>query len=271
MIWDCFMFRGDGPEPDLLEFRLTHMQDYDVIHVLSESAHTHRGDPKPLWYQDLRGRYAPWRERVVRVEAILPSRAEAPGMDPWQREHLQRDAALSVNALNGAMVSSRTDLVLISDLDEFPDMPKLDSYAKSRAYSGVTGPVALQQRVFAFAVDWEFPWLETTSAACGTGFLPCQLSAVRDGRSGYPLVEDAGWHFSWLGGSEAIRGKAGAHCHAELDEKLLQGAADGSLYERGAGVWGCSLMAADVDESWPEYIYKRRCPPGWFRPRREGT
>jgi hypothetical protein len=263
VIFDCFMFRGDGPEMDLLEFRLEHMRDYDVTHVLTESGFTHRGIGKRLWYRECRDRFAAFGDRIVRVEASLPSNFEAPQMDPWAREHMQRDAA----GLALGRMARRSDLVLIADLDEFPDMDVLAGEADRRERSGVIGPAGLQQRVFAFAVDWEFPWLETTSAVCGAVYArQASLSAIRDSRQAYPVRSGAGWHFSWLGGKAGIKAKARAHCHAELDDQLVQGADSGVLYEQGAGVWGCNLMPAEVDKTWPRYVYERRCPESWFRP-----
>jgi hypothetical protein len=248
------MFRD---ELDMLECRLTEMQDWPVVHVLVEAAVSHRGDPKPLWYAKCRDRFAAWEARIVYVEAKLPSREEAPGMDPWDREHSQRDAAGPVLDMG----ADPQDLVLIADVDEIP----------SRAVLEVRPSPALSvtQKVAAFAVDWLFPSPEPTSVLVRAGVVNGQLALARDARHLYPSLPEGGWHLSWLGGDEAIRRKTAAHCHREYDEALLRGVSSGLLYERGRGVWGADLVPAEVDETWPRWVYERRCPEGWFRPREE--
>lgn len=262
VIWDTFMFRD---EYDMLECRLYEMQDRSNIrHVLVEAPVDHRGNPKPLYFSENRGRFAPWKDRITSVVAgSLPDTS-----DPWVREHAQRDAARPVIV----SAAGPSDVVIIADVDEIPSpqvLDTLDWYKKAWAPRSLR--VAFHQRVFAFAVDWELPRPEPTSLAVSTDFLDTPLGVLRDARYGWGY-RNAGWHLSWLGGKEAILAKVRSHCHTEQDEILIQRAEAGQLYEQGAGIWGAGvsdgdLVPVDVDETWPRYIYERRCPETWFRPR----
>ena len=257
MIWDTFMFRD---ELDMLELRLTHMQDYDVVHVIVEAPVSHRGSHKPLHYALNEKRFARWAGRITVVTCDhLPLSARSSTVTAWDREHLQRDCAREM-LLSAA---GPADMVLLADVDEIPDMDRLKGIPPGQ-------PVTLRQRIFAFAVDWEFPHEEDTSVLC-----PAQLlgyatpSFLRDRRQAYAVQDHAGWHFSWLGGSQAIRLKVQSHCHDEQDSQLLQGADNNVLYEQGVGIWGFNLDPRDVDATWPAYIRDRKCPKGWFRPRKK--
>ena len=92
-------------------------------------------------------------------------------------------------------------------------------------------------------------------------------SAVRDSREGWPAVP-GGFHLTWLGGVEAQRVKLAVTCHTEMTGDEYQRIHSGACYERGFHHGGNDMMIpVDVDETWPEMIFKRQCPPEWFRPR----
>jgi hypothetical protein len=52
-------------------------------------------------------------------------------------------------------------------------------------------------------------------------------------------------------------------------DRILKGLTDGRnrFLEDGLHHDLTQMRPVDVDQSWPEYIYKRRCPDNWFRPR----
>ena len=244
--WDVFMLNG---ELDMLECRLREFEGRDVRHVLVESPVTHRGDRKPLYYAAHKDRFAPWADRITHV---IADGLDSP-MDPWPREHRQRDAAM--RALRDA---ADDDIVLIADVDEFPPWPLPEP----------DPVVAFRMRLFMYAVDWEYPELHHCSVAARWGTVKGQgLAAVRDGRYGYPAA-DGGMHLTWLGGLEAQRAKLGVHCHLEMTADEYERIWSGASYERGVHHGGQYMMQpADVDETWPAMIWKRECPGSWFRPR----
>ena len=63
-VWDCFIFYN---ELEILERRL-HYLDSVVDHfVIVESSVTHKGTPKPSFYQDNKDRYARWAHKIRHV------------------------------------------------------------------------------------------------------------------------------------------------------------------------------------------------------------
>lgn len=239
-------------ELDMLECRLTEMEDYDVTHILVESFVTHRGDPKPLYYLDSQGRFARWKDRIRPV--VVYESAFRPDAGPWEREHIQRNMAWA------SMKPEPDDLVLIADVDEIPSREVLEHRPFTAA--------RIMQRCACFAVDWLWPALEPTGVLVRADLLGGRsLGDARDNRGSFPAIDNGGWHLSWMGGREAHLAKLAAHCHVEQDVPLnLERIITGRAYYEGWHI-GTKLIPADIDETWPRYVRERRCPDSWFRPR----
>jgi hypothetical protein len=256
-VWDLLMLNN---ELDMLECRLREFEDTDTIHVLCESDTDHRGHPKPLHYAENRERFAPWSERIVHIAADSLPLAGPPCPTctrgaPWITEHAQRDrtwAAVEDQAAD-------SDVILLGDVDEFPSAEALEG----------TFPVAtLSQRLAMYAVDWLVPDPHLCSVvASGRYMRGKRPSGVRDGRYGY-YVLSGGWHLTWLGGQDGQRRKLATTCHLEMRDDELQRLASGECYRTGIHHAGdLQLLAADVDETWPRWIYERKAPASWYRPR----
>jgi Glycosyltransferase family 17 len=252
MIWDVFMLRD---ELDMLECRLMEFEHCaGVHHVIVESALTHRGDGKPLHFRENADRFARWSSRFTYVLGGLPVSGSA-----WAREHIQRDIAM------GSMNPGPEDIILISDVDEFPSAEFMDSGLPNAQCPKVT----LNQKLNMYAVDWEVPveWA-CEVAVTGAALQGDSLSHLRDNRMSYPMFNGGGRHLTWLGGQEAQARKLAVTCHEEMDGYERARISSGECYRTGIHHAGdLQLLAVDVDGSWPRYIYERKCPESWFRPR----
>ena len=248
-VFDAFMF---GSELDMLELRLTELDKTAVYrHILVEAPWDHHGRPKPLHYAENRGRFAPWADRIIHV--AVPA-AHGNQMHPWAREHIQRSFVWDGLGKAGA---GKDDTVLICDADEIPS---------PAAVACRPAPFAsLEMRLHPYAVDWlaDVPWRGPVAARAGS--VAC-FTTVRDRRAAYPVIADGGWHFTWLGGPDAIRAKAQVSCDigsAGGADRWYAGGMPGAVTGAGAS----RLIPVDVDGTWPRWIVDRKCPPEWFRPR----
>jgi len=253
MLFDCFMFRN---ELDMLECRLDYFEQYPyVLHVLVEAPVTHRGELKPLYFKENADRFRKWEYR------LLPLVFDRVGdwMTAWDREHGQRDFA------QGFISPRSEDTVLISDVDEFPS----EEFMNFGLPTAQTPRVALNQRLNMYAVDWEVPVEHVCQVAVtGDELAGTSLSALRDGRLSYPRFDGGGRHLTWLGGVEEQAYKLAVTCHEEMRSDERYRIASGECYRTGIHHAGdLNLLPVDVDETWPRYIYERKCPESWFRPR----
>lgn len=256
-----------GDELDMLECRLMEAENQDVRHVLIEARYDHQGHPKPLYYADNKSRFDTWNSRITHVIADIPG----PGpIDPWHREHAQRE-----HMWVGLADAEPDDIVLLCDVDEIP--------AHGAYYlRGLREMRALSMRLAMFAVDWVCPSEVRIAVAGPRRCLSVPAWRFRDNgpRSLMPNLSGMGWHFTWLGGPEAIRHKAEQFCHLELRDMILRANEQGLLYEQGM-TWyaesseyeeypppipGKAMVPAVIDGTWPRYIRERWCPDSWFRP-----
>lgn len=204
-IIDAFCFFN---EIELLEIRLNSLAPYVDTFVIVESDFTHAGNPKPLYFtEDCKrdpGRYSDFNINCVVLNASPEDIVDAK-KDSWLLERAQREAILA-----GLSDAQPDDPILISDVDEFPDLATWDHL-----------PGGFSQKLYYWYMNvlWnDTPWR-------GTVAVPFELlsspNVFRDIR--YNLREcGKGWHYSYLGGKEKIKEKIMAFAHQEHNtpEKL---------------------------------------------------
>lgn len=258
-IWDTFLFRD---ELDMLECRLRQFERYPVYrHVLVEAPFNHRGQPKPLVYAENKERFAPWADQIVHVVADGLADIGGGTRDAaWAREGAQRDAI--GRGLDGA---DPDDVLLLADVDEIPNTAAIQSVLGG--WQGV-----LEMTCCMFAVDWVWDQLKTTPVT-RAGSVTSFMDARRDIWNFGPVLPGSGYHLSWLGGTPGVREKLDCTPHTECVDAIAATLEDDAGYRQGANPFGLfygysgPLHPVDVDETWPAWVYERKCPANWFRPR----
>lgn len=108
-VFDCFPFFN---ELDVLEIRLTELDPLVDYFVIVEATLTHTGKPKPLYFDENRGRYNRFSRKIIHVVVDdLPSEPS----DHWGREISQRQAIM-----RGLELARPDDRIITSDCDEIP-------------------------------------------------------------------------------------------------------------------------------------------------------
>jgi beta-1,4-mannosyl-glycoprotein beta-1,4-N-acetylglucosaminyltransferase len=244
MIYDCFTAFN---EFELLEIRLNELAGVVDRFVLVEATRTHSNRPKPLYFRDHWSRFAAFTDRIIHVEV-----ADMPG-DPnaWVRENFQRNAI--ARGLTGARDH---DVILVSDLDEIP------SAASVRAAAGLPGIVGLGQRMCYYYLNFATakPWIGTRMLPYG---LLRQLPAVQLVRSAgiYSAMPNAGWHFSYVGGTARIQEKLEAFAHQEFNTADIRNPAHiAEAIRRGQDLHGRGIQEfAPVElRTLPAYVVENR-------------
>ncbi|MBB5754071.1 hypothetical protein [Prosthecomicrobium pneumaticum] len=268
-VFDCFPFFN---ELDLLEIRLNELSAVVDRFVLVEARSTFAGAAKPLHFAQNRERFAPFLDRIHHIVLEdLPS-AERAG---WPRQDRQRDALAA-----GLAEAGPDDLVLLSDVDE---IPRASAVARAAARPADRPEiVCFELRMFNYFINLETDsrWLRSGPRAVRRKFLgrPSALRSVRGpadnplrdtlrawraaramGRPMHRVVErDAGWHFTYLGGPEAVHEKLVSFLGSEridpadLDLGALARriAASRPMIRRRAA----QLVARALDDSFPEHL-----------------
>ena len=276
MIYDCFTFFN---ELELLELRLHELAGIVDKFVLVEATQTHTNQPKPLHYQENRARFSAFHDKIIHVTVDdLPQSS-----DPWILENFQR------NAIARGLTNCRPDdFVLVSDLDEIPRASTVEkmsreipfnenffpravhAFLNSRAFKYVVHRRGLRRQlrkhhpfVWKFEQDFYRHFLNCRSLqlprSFGTRMLRFRdFSCAEELRhSGYKIVKDGGWHFSWMGGVRRIQEKLAAYAHQERNqpqiaatENIEQSLREGKVFFDPEQ----RLEFVPLDDSFPKYL-----------------
>ena len=228
-IIDCFMFFD---EEMLLELRLNTLNKFVDKFVIVESSYTHSGKDKKLIF-DI-NKYSKFKDKIHYIVLKDPpagieeansnddegeiSRKEI--LNALKRENLQRDTIL-----NGLKDADKNDWIIISDLDEIPNLENLN-------FSNIKNKIIFfKQKVFYYKLNLELKTLRWIgSKACRKKDLktPQWLRNIKDKiyskwrldilfsekkYSDIYFVENGGWHFSFVKKPEDIEKKLKSYLH----------------------------------------------------------
>jgi len=219
-------------EEMLLDLRLNILDKFVDKFVIVESSYTHSGKEKKLIF-DIK-KYSKFKEKInyivlkdppVGIEEVNNndsqgeiSRKEI--LNALKRENLQRDTIF-----NGLKDADKNDWIIISDLDEIPDLTNIK-------FNNIKNKIIFfKQKVFYYKLNLELKklrWIGTK--ACRKKHLksPQWLRNIKD--KIYPrwrmdilfsekkynnifFVENGGWHFSFVKKPEDIEKKLKSYLH----------------------------------------------------------
>ena len=219
-------------EEMLLDLRLNILDKFVDKFVIVESSYTHSGKEKKLIF-DIK-KYSKFKEKINYIVLKDPpagieeinnndsqgeiSRKEI--LNALKRENLQRDTIF-----NGLKDADKNDWIIISDLDEIPDLTNIN-------FNNIKNKIIFfKQKVFYYKLNLELKklrWIGTK--ACRKKHLksPQWLRNIKD--KIYPrwrmdilfsekkyndifFVENGGWHFSFVKKPEDIEKKLKSYLH----------------------------------------------------------
>ncbi len=208
-------------ELDLLEFRLTLLNEHVTHFVIAESNITHSGQSKPYHFEENKKRFDHWLHKIT----YLKVKQTTNGLDFSTKgtSYNPKSAAFNIenehrNTLSVASsIANDEDLILISDLDEIPNPFSL----KNKSLE--TGPVAFSMLFHYYFFNCQNVgaerWWNGSILCTGKQFKHTTPQLLRDNRNIFKRVRNAGWHFSYLGGVEKIKQKIQSFAHTELNRE----------------------------------------------------
>jgi len=219
-------------EEMLLELRLNTLNKFVDKFVIVESSYTHSGKDKKLIF-DI-NKYSKFKDKIHYIVLKDPpagieeansnddegevSRKEI--LNALKRENLQRDTIL-----DGLKDADKNDWIIISDLDEIPNLENLN-------FSNIKNKIIFfKQKVFYYKLNLELKTLRWIgSKACRKKDLksPQWLRNIKDKiyskwrldilfsekkYSDIYFIENGGWHFSFVKKPEDIEKKLKSYLH----------------------------------------------------------
>lgn len=223
-------------ELDLLELRLSELDPVVDRFVIVEANRTHKGTLKPLYYAENKARFAQWHDKIVHI--VCPLMDDGDGLPAIRRREMTQRNAI----LDGMRDLADDDIVLISDCDELPrshcvvkhlDDGMIVTYLQKLYYYNFN----------TYAPERVWPGTRACRVSDARALSP---HVIRNGLGQpdtvYPIhrhISDAGWHYSYFGGTVAIHKKMTEFLHQELVTN--ENTSTRAISERvaaGVDIWG---------------------------------
>ena len=258
-IYDCFSY---WDEDLLLDLRLNILNKHVDYFVIVEGNKTWQNNSKKLQF-DIE-KYKDYKHKIIYV----PVEDMPNGQNPWIRENFQRDCME-----RGIIDAKEEDWIIISDLDEIPNIETLKSFKKEMKYA------VFKQHHYYYKIN-----LQSTknpywygSRICVKKFLksPQWLRNLKFKKRGFwridkfrlnNIIEDGGWHFCNLKTAEKLLYKYKNLCETDdpynfnekIDQKYLQLEEIEKKIKLGKDIIGREEIykKKEIDKTFPEYVVR---------------
>jgi len=212
MIYDCFPFFN---ELELLDIRLNILNDIVDRFVIVEAKKTHSNDDKFLFFDENKSMFDKFSNKIMHI--IVDDFPEWNG-DPWVYEKFQRAAIM-----RGLEKCENDDIIIISDLDEIPKPNMLKKIVDKKTNNKIFVFKSILYRYYLNyevinAGDWILgPRLVNYNTIKRVGLESIRFyESVFGGRNkDVVYLENAGWHWGYLGGAERIHYKMISFAHSK--------------------------------------------------------
>lgn len=221
MIYDTFLFFN---ELDLLEIRLNILDKYVDKFVLVESSETFSGLSKPLYYQENKERFKQWENKIIHhIVQVTPELTKMALESPntgnkehwWVREFIHKE-----NVMLPLVDCKDDDIIYVSDLDEIwnPDIKIEVEDDKVYKFKQTAYHYFLNNRSDQDIKGWDGSYCGTYKTLKKYG--ANHFRTEREVKS--ILIENGGWHFTFMGGAEAIKKKVESYGHQEYNNDYVK-------------------------------------------------
>ena len=254
-IYDCFQFFN---EEHIVDLRLNILNKFVDTFVIVESTINHQGQNKKLNF-DIK-KFSKFKNKINYIivddtpKDIIKSHT---GGESLVEQH-QRNSLIK-----GLKEASDNDLVILSDVDEIPDLNKLKEFDKNKY-------AVFSQKMFMYKLNLlnlrESNWHGSKICLKKNLKSPQWLRNLKfkkypfwrfDKPRNIQIIKDGGWHFAYLHTAENISRKIKSFAHGEFnkknltDEKEIQKRIENKedIFNRGY-----DLKKIDIDETYPDYI-----------------
>jgi len=255
-IYDCFQFFN---EENVLDLRLNILDEFVDFFVIAESTTDHQGKGKKLNFNI--ENFKKFKKKIIYivVEDTLNSIKKSHiGQNSLVERH-QRNSIL-----RGLEKCNDDDLIIISDVDEIPNLNKLNLLDKKKRYA------VFLQRKFDYKLnllnETEGDWHGSKICLKKNLKSPQWLRDLKfkkypfwriDKIKDLQMIEDGGWHFSYLQNTENILKKISSFSHGEHNKAKfanIKNIEENIKMRKNIFGLNFSYKKINIDETFPKYI-----------------
>jgi beta-1,4-mannosyl-glycoprotein beta-1,4-N-acetylglucosaminyltransferase len=279
LVYNAFIFFNELPQ---LEIRLNELDSVVDYFILSESTFTHSGKPKPLFYEEHKyeERFKKFEHKIIH-QIITDTPQDYLNLKNDTNDELYNIVVNKVNkadwfqkdrpdycritweseCLLRAMKNCKSDDILI--LDEADEIPRWEAI---RYIIQTFDP----SQIYNFEVKYYYYYLNCLNVAECYGstvltfekFKELSLCEMRVRRRGL-IVKDAGFHFSYMLGPEAVKYKIESHAEQTLNTDAVKNSIEDNIKNCltvGKDIYfrPATFKKVEIDETYPKYIYENQ-------------
>ena len=260
-VFDCTTFYNENM---MLELRFNILDPYVDKFVITESKYSHSGEKKKLNF-DI-NKFKKFEDKIDYIVIDdLPTDIKK-FKKGWNKSHI-RDQFQRNSLEKGYKKFADEDLIMISDIDEIPDPKKISEFDINNIYA------CFLQRNFQSKINLlnvsDGYWAGTK--ICKKKFLksPQWLRDIKTKKKPFwkffkkniQLINEGGWHFSFLKNPHSIIKKIKSYAHQEynvneftdlnnIERKISKGL---DLFNRDI-----EYKKVEIDETFPDYIRENK-------------
>ncbi len=254
-IFDCFQYFN---EAHIAELRFHILDKYVDYFVIVESTVNHQGKAKELSF-DIKN-YSKFKNKIKYIVVDdTPENIKTPheGGESLVEQH-QRNSILK-----GLKNCDDNDLVILSDIDEIPDLEKLNLFNKKNY-------AVFSQKMFMYKINLlnidENNWHGSKICLKKNFKSPQWLRNLKfkkypfwrlDKLRNIQIIDNGGWHFAYLQNPHDISKKIKSFAHGEYNKEHIANEDRIKIkLERGEDVLerGYRIKKVDIDNTFPQYI-----------------
>lgn len=228
-IFDCFMYFD---EDLVLDIRLNTLDEFVDYFIIVESTFTHRGDKRKLRF-DLK-KYEKFRNKIIYliydnepngIQKINDEDIESVKSEKYIFNAILRENGQRNHILNGLLDAEKNDVILVSDVDEIPNLTNVD-------FSKIRNKIFIfRQEMFYYKLNLKLPnliWSGTKGCRKKDLINPQWLRNIKDKNyskfrldtffskkkySNIKFFDKGGWHFTNIKTAKEIQLKLKSYLH----------------------------------------------------------
>ena len=259
-IYDCFQFFN---EENVLDLRLNILNEFVDFYVIVESTTDHQGNNKKLNF-DLE-KFKKFKDKIIYVVV-------EDTLDSIKKSHIGQNSLVERHQRNSIIKGLKNcdadDLVIISDVDEIPDLNKLNLFDKKNRYA------VFCQKKFDYKLnllnETEGDWHGSKICLKKNLKSPQWLRDLKfkkypfwriDKIKDLQIIKDGGWHFSYLQSPENLSKKITSFSHGEHNKPEftnLKNIEEKIKMKQNIFDLGYSYKKIEIDNTFPRYIVENK-------------
>ena len=276
-IFDCFMYFD---EDLILDLRLNTLNKFIDYFVIVESIYNHKGEKRKLKFNIKK--FKKFNNKIIylihnqvpnEIKKIKKNDSENEINTKYIFNAIFRENSQRNYILKGLSKAKDDDIILISDVDEIPNLKKVNFKKLKNKL------IFFNQEMFYYKFNLKLPnynWIGTKS--CKKKYLknPQWLRNIKDRKypfyrldtffsdkkfSNVEIIENGGWHFSYLQNPDKIIEKIVSFSHGERNKPEftnIKNIEEKIKNQQNIFDLGFDYRKVELDSSFPKYIIENK-------------